>query len=140
MNSKKVSELMELSVDTLRYYERIGVIPPVDRDKNGYRDYKTNDLNWIFLAKTLRSAGLSIESLAEFANFAESDEDVKQAQKDILNEQMEKIEEKLSNLQRTKDLLQYKIDTYDDHIAKFQSGELDKDNTEKLWTMEHFKK
>ncbi|APX73422.1 MerR family transcriptional regulator [Companilactobacillus allii] len=140
MNSKKVSELMDLTVDTLRYYERIGVIPPVDRDKNGYRDYKTNDLNWIFLAKNLRAAGLSIESLAEFASLAESKEDVKGAQKEILNEQMENLNEKLSDLQRTKDLLQYKIDTYDDHIAKFKSGELDKDNTEELWTMKHFKK
>lgn len=51
MNIKKAAELFDLSVDTLRYYERIGVIPPVKRNESGYREYTTADLNWIYLAK-----------------------------------------------------------------------------------------
>ncbi len=62
MNIKKAAEMFDLSVDTLRYYERVGVIPPVQRNESGYRVYTTNDLNWIYLAKHLRNAGLSIES------------------------------------------------------------------------------
>lgn len=141
MNSKQVSELFNLSIDTLRYYERIGVIPPVARDKNGYRHYQTNDLNWIFLAKSLRSAGLSIESLIEFATLARNSEtqNVVDAQKQILIDQLEEVNKNINKMKKTRALLQYKIETYDDHMAKFRSGELTKENVEKLWEMKHFK-
>ena len=68
---KKAAEMFDLSVDTLSYYERVGVIPPVHRHEGGYRDYTTNDLNWIYLAKNLRNAGLSIESLIDFAQLVQ---------------------------------------------------------------------
>jgi MerR family transcriptional regulator, aldehyde-responsive regulator len=142
MNSKQVAEMFDLSVDTLRYYERIGVIPPVTRDKNGYRNYQTSDLNWIFLAKSLRSAGLSIESLIEFTSLAGLSEtqNVEDAQKQILVDQLEEVEKNIEKMKEVHSLLQYKIDTYDVHIAKFKSGELTKDKVEKLWEMKHFKK
>jgi len=141
MNSKQVAEMFDLSIDTLRYYERIGVIPPVTRDKNRYRNYQTNDLNWIYLAKSLRSAGLSIESLIEFATLAGLSEtqNVDEAQKQILVEQLKEIEKNIEKMNEVRALLQYKIDTYDDHMSKFKSGELTQDNVEKLWDMKHFK-
>ncbi|WP_081478599.1 MerR family DNA-binding transcriptional regulator [Pediococcus claussenii] len=43
MKSSEVSKLLNISIDTLRYYEKIGIIPTVSRDKNGYRDYQTTD-------------------------------------------------------------------------------------------------
>lgn len=142
MNSKQVADMFDLSVDTLRYYERIGVIPPVTRDKNGYRNYQTSDLNWIFLAKSLRSAGLSIESMIEFTSLAGLSEtqNVEDAQKQILVDQLEEVEKNIEKMKEVHSLLQYKIDTYDVHIAKFKSGELTKDNVEKLWEAKHFKK
>lgn len=45
MNIKQAADMFGLTVDTLRYYERVGVIPPVHRNESGYRDYKTSDLN-----------------------------------------------------------------------------------------------
>ena len=51
MKTKEVVALMNISQDTLRYYEKVGVIPPVNRDENGYRIYNDNDLNWIYLVK-----------------------------------------------------------------------------------------
>lgn len=141
MNSKQVAEMFDLSIDTLRYYEKIGVIPPVTRDKNGYRNYQTSDLNWIFLVKSLRSAGLSIESLIEFASLARLREtkNVEEAQKQILVDQLEEIEKNIEKMKEVRSLLQYKIDTYDVHIRQFKSGELTKDNVEKLWEMKYLK-
>ncbi|MDC0826632.1 MerR family transcriptional regulator [Lactococcus petauri] len=135
MNIKKAAEMFDLSVDTLRYYERVGVIPPIHRNSSGYRDYTTNDLNWIYLAKSLRNAGLSVESLIEFAYLAQirEKENVEEAQKQILIDQLEELDKKLSEMHEVRDLLVYKIETYDDHIAKFKTGELDPDKTEKLW-------
>lgn len=133
MNSKEAAEMFGLTTDTLRYYERVGVIPPVERDKNGYRIYTNRDLNWIFLAKSLRQVGVSIESLIEFATLSQLGGDVQQAQKQILKDQLQEIDVKLKQMTETRDLLQYKINTYDDHIAQFKSGEVTADNVEKLW-------
>lgn len=139
MNSKEVSELFNLSIDTLRYYEKAGVIPPVTRSENGYRDYQIRDLNWIYLAKTLRKAGMSIDSLQEFARLAQLhdavNENVEIKQKQILIDQLEAVDEKLEEMQQARDLLAYKVKTYDDHIAKFKNGELLEKNSEKLWEL-----
>lgn len=132
-----MAELFHLSTDTLRYYERVGVIPPINRDENGYRNYTKGDLNWIFLAKSLRGAGLSIESIIEFATLSQMDGDAKKAQKQILQDQLQEIEEKLNEMNEVRDLLQYKIDTYDEHIAQFQSGELTEDTVEELWKVNY---
>lgn len=140
MNSKQVAEMFDLTADTIRYYERVGVIPTIKRDKNGYRVYTKRDLNWIFLAKSLRRAGVSIESLIEFATLAQLDENVEAAQKQILTDQLQEIEKKLQEMTKTKELLQYKIETYDDHIAKFKTGEMNDDTVEELWQMNHFQK
>lgn len=135
MNIKKAAEMFDLSVDTLRYYERVGVIPPVHRNPSGYRDYTTTDLNWIYLAKSLRNAGLSVESLIEFVKLAQlrGIQDVEEVQKQILFDQLEEVDEKIAELQKVRDLLVYKIETYDDHIAKFKAGEITPDKVEKLW-------
>ncbi|BAO07497.1 MULTISPECIES: MerR family transcriptional regulator [Enterococcus] len=135
MNIKKAADMFDLSVDTLRYYERVGVIPPVSRNESGYRDYTTNDLNWIYLAKNLRNAGLSVESLIEFAHLAQLREaqNVEKAQKQILVDQLEELDRKLEEMQEVRELLVYKIETYDEHIAKFKAGEMTPDKVEKLW-------
>lgn len=135
MNIKKAAEMFDLSMDTLRYYERVGVIPPVHRNKSGYREYSTNDLNWIYLAKNLRNAGLSVESLIEFANLAQlrGKQDVEESQKQILFDQLEELDQKITEMQEVRELLLYKIETYDEHIAKFKTGELSTEKVEKLW-------
>lgn len=137
---KEVAEMFGLTVETIRYYERIGVIPPVERDKNGYRIFKTRDLNWVFLAKNLRNAGLSIESIIDFAALSQLEGDERLAQKDILIEQYEELTKKMVEMEKVRELLAYKIETYDEHLAKFRSGELTDETVEELWKMKHFKK
>lgn len=135
MNIKQAADMFELTVDTLRYYERVGVIPPVHRTNSGYRDYATNDLNWIYLVKNLRKAGLSIESLIEFSTLAQlrEKENVEEAQKRVLGDQLQQIETKIAEMNEVRDLLKYKIDTYDEHLTRFKAGKVDPDNIEKLW-------
>ena len=120
--------MFDLSVDTLRYYERVGAILPVQRNKSGYRDYTTKDLNWIYLVKNLRNAGLSIKSLIEFAHWAQlrGSQNVETAQKQILSKQLKEIDQKIVKMQQARDLLLYKIKTYDEHLAKFKTGASDK--------------
>ncbi|EAF6131029.1 MerR family transcriptional regulator [Listeria monocytogenes] len=140
MNIKQAADMFGLTVDTLRYYERVGVIPPVHRNESGYRDYKTSDLNWVYLVKNLRNAGLSIESLIEFATLAQLREtqNVEAAQKQVLVDQLKELDEKLAEMKKVRELLVYKIDSYDSHIAQFKAGELNADNVEKLWERNKF--
>ncbi|MBC2186511.1 MerR family transcriptional regulator [Listeria sp. FSL L7-0229] len=140
MNIKQAADMFGLTVDTLRYYERVGVIPPVHRNESGYRDYKTSDLNWVYLVKNLRNAGLSVESLIEFATLAQLREtqNVEAAQKQVLVDQLKELDEKLAELKQVRDLLVYKIDSYDSHISQFKTGELTADNIEKLWERDKF--
>ncbi|EAC6412420.1 TPA: MerR family transcriptional regulator [Listeria monocytogenes] len=135
MNIKQAADMFGLTVDTLRYYERVGVIPPVHRNESGYRDYKTSDLNWVYLVKNLRNAGLSVESLIEFATLAQLREtqNVEAAQKQVLVDQLKELDEKLAEMKKVRELLVYKIESYDSHIAQFKAGELNADNVEKLW-------
>ncbi|EAK9016982.1 MerR family transcriptional regulator [Listeria monocytogenes] len=140
MNIKQAADMLGLTVDTLRYYERVGVIPPVHRNESGYRDYKTSDLNWVYLVKNLRNAGLSVESLIEFATLAQLREtqNVEAAQKQVLVDQLKELDEKLAEMKKVRELLVYKIDSYDSHIAQFKAGELNADNVEKLWKRDKF--
>lgn len=102
---KKTAEMFGLSVDTLRYYERVGVIAPVKRNASGYREYQTNDLNWMYLAKLLRKAGVFVESLIEFAQLAQLREKqkVESAQKRILTNQLEEIDTKIVAMQKSRE-------------------------------------
>ncbi|WP_261810770.1 MerR family transcriptional regulator [Levilactobacillus humaensis] len=133
MNSKEAAKIMNLPVDTLRYYERIGVMPPVERNENGYRNYRNVDLNWIFIIKRLREAGLSIEALLEFATLTEKSGDMVAAKKDILTEQLGELDEKMADLERTRNLLKYKLDTFDHHLGKFGVDGAGTESADKLW-------
>ena len=74
MTIKEVSIKYGISQDTLRYYERVGMIPPVNRTAGGIRSYSAEDLRWVELAKCMRSAGLPVEAMIEYVRlFQEGD-------------------------------------------------------------------
>ena len=85
MTIKEVSEKYGISQDTLRYYERVNVIPKVTRTSGGIRDYQEKDLRWVELAVCMRNAGLPIESLIEY-----------QKQKEQIEETMDRLSYKIS--------------------------------------------
>ena len=66
MTIKEVAEKYDISADTLRYYERVGMIPKVTRKANGIRNYQESDLGWVELALCMRSAGLPVEVMIEY--------------------------------------------------------------------------
>jgi DNA-binding transcriptional MerR regulator len=66
MTIAEVSKKFGLSPDTLRYYERIGLIPRVNRNESGIRDYTEEDCKWIEFIKCMRSAGVQVETLVEY--------------------------------------------------------------------------
>lgn len=92
MNIKKVSEQTGVSADTIRYYERIGLLPLVRRNKSGVRDFSEQDIAAIEFIRCFRSAGMSVESLIEYMSLVEEGEDTEKARMKILEEEREKID------------------------------------------------
>lgn len=113
MNIKKVSEMFNLSADTLRYYERIGLIPTINRNKSGIRDYTESDCKWIEFIKCMRGAGLPIEVLVEYVELFQKGDETRQARKELLIDQRKVLINKVEELNKTIERLNYKIDTYE---------------------------
>ena len=118
MTITEVSKKYELSTDTLRYYERIGLIPPVNRNKSGNRDYTETDCKWVNFIKCMRNAGLSIEILIEYVTLCQQGNDTIASRKQLLFEQRKQIVEKIEELQSTLNYLDKKIDGYDELMLK----------------------
>ena len=117
MTIAEVSKKYDISADTLRYYERIGLIKNVPRNKNGIRNYDDESCKRIEFIKCMRSAGVEIEILIEYMNLFESGKETALARRNLLVEQREKLKEKLDNINSTIDRLDYKINIYDEILS-----------------------
>jgi len=118
MKIAEVSERYGISLDTLRYYERIGLLPPVNRSISGIRDYNEIDLRRVGFIKCMRSAGLPIEALIEYMGLVQQGDATIEARKDILKEQREQLVARMNEMQKTLDLLDHKIGVYENAVLK----------------------
>ncbi len=117
MNIKEASSTTGVSADTIRYYERIGLIMPIER-VNGIRKFNERNINQINFAKVMREAGLSIETLKDYVTLVfEDDPTTIPARKDLLGEAIKTLNEKVKEVVDARDYLQWKIDNYDSHMV-----------------------
>lgn len=114
MTIKEVSEKYGISQDTLRYYERVQVIPAVTRTSGGIRDYQEEDLKWVELAVCMRNAGLPIESLIEYQKLFQAGDETIPARLELLQSQMEILKKQKEQIEETMGRLSYKIDRYEE--------------------------
>lgn len=118
MTIAEVCKKYDITADTLRYYERIGLIPKVPRTSGGIRDYDEESCGWIELMKCMRKAGVEIEALIEYvALFRQGDHTI-DARKNILIEQRVRLEERMADMQRSLDTLNVKIERYEQGLMK----------------------
>ena len=120
MTIAEVSKEFGLTADTLRYYERIGLLPAVNRNSSGTRDYTQEDCRWVQFIKCMRSAGLSIETLIEYVSLFQLGNATIAIRKELLIEQRKQIFDKIEELQGTLEYLDKKIDGYEEHMLKFE--------------------
>jgi len=116
MKIAEVSERYGLSSDTLRYYERVGLIPPVNRNGSGIRDYGELDIRRVEFVKCMRSAGLPIEVLIDYVALVQRGDQTIEARKEILKEQRDLLAGRIQEMQQTLELLNYKIQVYENRI------------------------
>ena len=117
MTIKEVSEKYDISEDTLRYYERIGLLTNITRNQNGIRNYDDNSCKRIEFVKCMRNAGVEIEILIEYMNLFDEGKNTVIARRNLLEEQREKLLEKQRNINDTIDRLNYKIKLYDEIVS-----------------------
>ena len=113
MTIKEVSEKTGISIDNLRYYERIGIIPNVPRTKSGIRDYDEMSIHWIELAMRFKNAGMSLDNIRKYINLALEGESTKNERWNILLETKSQIEQKINDMQETLDVINYKMNNYE---------------------------
>ena len=101
MKINEVSKMYDITADTLRYYERIGLIPTVNRNESGIRDYTETDCNWVNFAKCMRAAGISVESLIEYVALFQQGDKTRAARKEILIEERAKLLERMAQFELT---------------------------------------
>ena len=118
MKIAEVSEHTGISSDTLRYYERIGLIWPVNRNTSGIRDYTDLDLRRVEFIKCMRSAGLPVEVLIEYVGLVQQGDKTIEARKEILREQRELLVARMREMQKTLDILDHKIEVYENALLK----------------------
>ena len=127
MTISEVSKKYNLTQDTIRYYEKIGLLPKIPRSKNGIRDFDEESCNWIEFIKCMRDAGMEIEILIRYVTLFRQGKNTVKERRQLLEEQKNKLLLKQKNINETLDRLNYKIKLYDE----IESGKR-KDFTEKI--------
>ena len=113
MTIKQVCQRYGLTQDTLRYYEKIGVIPPVHRSASGIRDYDEHDLGWVENAVCLRNAGVPVESIAEYVKLYQAGDETFAARRDLLSHVLADLTEQRSQMDAAIQKLTYKVSRYE---------------------------
>ena len=128
MRISEVSEQSGLSADTLRYYERIGLLPPIGRTESGIRDFSDLDVRRINFIKCMRNAGLPVKVLTRYYELVQQGEETMEERKAILIDQRANIKSRMAELQETLDLLNYKIRYYDSAVLNAENAIVDVDD------------
>ena len=113
MTIKEAAETTGVSIDNLRYYERIGLIPEVPRTEAGIRIYDEASISWIEFALHFKRGGMSLEAIREYVFLALAGEETKPARKLILLEAKEQLEKKAKEIQDSLDVINYKLEIYE---------------------------
>ncbi|MGM0213089.1 MerR family transcriptional regulator [Enterococcus sp. AZ109] len=113
MNISEAARIMGVTPVTLRYYERVGLIPPVTRKNGGVRDFQREDLNWIEFIKCMRSSGLSVESLIEYTSLYQQGDATLGERKRLLEEERKQLAAKYEEIGATLKRLDSKIEDYE---------------------------
>lgn len=113
MTIKEVSEKFDIPQGTLRYYEKVGLIPRVTRSSGGIRNYQESDLGWVELAKCMRGAGLSVEVLLEYVQLCQQGDSTIPDRLSLLKDQKDHLLQQKEQIEAALNRLNYKISRYE---------------------------
>lgn len=120
MNIKEASQITDVPASTIRYYEKEHIIPAVDRNDSGVRDFDDHAIRRISFAKKMRDAGMEISTLKKYINLFDNVENSENQQLALLVEQKRIMEAKHDKMQDAINLLENKIENFDTHMLKVE--------------------
>ncbi len=114
MKINEVVKKLNISHDTLRFYEKSGLLGAIRRDESGFRNYSDSDLKRIEFILCMRNVGVPIEVLKQYMNLFDMGDDTIEQRKILLIEQKNKIDKKIEDMQAASKKLEYKINLYNE--------------------------
>ena len=118
MYISEVSNRSGLSIHTLRYYEKEGLLKNVSRNNSGRRVYSDTDLMWITWIQRLKSTGMSLEDIKRFSDLRALGDSSIPDRKQILIEHSKKLKSDIQRLQDELDIVEYKVKAYQEKEDK----------------------
>ena len=112
MTIRRAARQTGLSVHTLRYYERIGLIWPVAREPNGHRRYSEYDVAWIDFLTKLRTTGMPIAKMKQYVDLQRQGQDTLAERLELLKEHRHEVRKRIQELEDNLAVIEYKIDRY----------------------------
>lgn len=121
MTIAQVAKQYDLTPDTLRYYERVGLIPGVRRSSGGIRNYQEEDCRWIEFIKCMRAAGLPVETLIEYVRLFQLGDRTIKDRKALLAGQRDRLTLRIADMQKTLTRLNEKIERYEKNVIPIEN-------------------
>jgi DNA-binding transcriptional MerR regulator len=118
----QVAEQTGFSIDTLRYYERIGLLDDIERKPGGQRVFSENDLSWLMILRCLRETGMPIQRMVRFAELARGGEETIPERVTLLQEHDHDIDEKIAQLRAEQEHIRGKIEYYRGVLGEVEAG------------------
>lgn len=118
LSIQEVAKLTGLSVHTLRYYERIGLIHEIDRADNSHRRYSMEDVGWIEFLNKLRATGMSIQQMQQYAKLQRQGDISLLERVEMLRTLQQEAEAHIAEIQEHLKLIRYKIKFYQESLIQ----------------------
>lgn len=122
MKISDVSKKFNISIQTLRYYEREGLIPAIHRDSNGVRDYQKDELYWIHYVQTLRNSGVTVASIKRYVGLVQKGSETREQRKQILLEQRQALLKKRAQIDDALKHMDIKLESYDTYVIELENN------------------
>lgn len=131
MTIREIVTKTNISADTLRYYERIGLLPPVPRNAAGIRTYNEYFVNYINFIKTMKASGMSLEYIIDYIRLAKLGDATIPARKKLLSESKASLIQKLTHLQLMIKTVDFQLENYEEFLQPETYALLDANSTPK---------
>ncbi|MEP5761837.1 MAG: MerR family transcriptional regulator [Litoreibacter sp.] len=112
MRINEVAKITGLSADTIRFYEKEGIVPSIDRDANGHRVFSANNVTWMTILYWLRKTGMPMDVMSRFALLVHDGDHTIPERLDILTAHSEFLARRREELDQCEALLAHKIGVY----------------------------
>ncbi len=112
MQIQEASIMSGLSIDTIRFYEKLGILPPIERDPSGHRRFTTENIEWMKVLYWLRKTGMPTKIMSRYAHSVHSGDHTIDERIKILRDHQVRLDEKQKELNACQDILDYKLSAY----------------------------